>query len=469
MRERDIFEEILDIGKRRGVLTYDEINEALPSEYFSPDELEDLMDLLHDMGVKVVDHEEVALPEEEIEEEVEEYEKTEDLVQAYFHSMGDISILTRYEETELAKKLEEGKEIIKAIVTSLPIYKDSEEEPEEEPIPEEERADELLLRTINRLEKLMGQVEVIDKKLPRGSSLKELRKAISEKKKKGINAKKLEAAAKDVQQEYRKIESEIGIKADEFKEMWNRVSKAKALMLEAKNELITRNLRLVVNIAKNYVGRGLPLLDLIQEGNIGLMKAVDKFKYEKGFKFSTYATWWIRQAITRALIDQTKTIRVPVHMMEFYNRVTKASRELTQQLGREPTNDEIAKKLAVPTRKVEDVFRAIQDPIALQTPVGDENTELEDFIGDKNSPSPYSDAERNEISEQMQQILKTLTPKEERVIRMRFGIGADRDHTLEEVGRHLSITRERVRQIEAKALRKLKHPSRLKALKILST
>ena len=469
MRERDIFEEILDIGKRRGVLTYDEINEALPSEYFSPDELEDLMDLLHDMGVKVVDHEEVALPEEEIEEEVEEYEKTEDLVQAYFHSMGDISILTRYEETELAKKLEEGKEIIKAIVTSLPIYKDSEEEPEEEPIPEEERADELLLRTINRLEKLMWQVAVIDKKLPRGSSLKELRKAISEKKKKGINAKKLEAAAKDVQQEYRKIESEIGIKADEFKEMWNRVSKAKALMLEAKNELITRNLRLVVNIAKNYVGRGLPLLDLIQEGNIGLMKAVDKFKYEKGFKFSTYATWWIRQAITRALIDQTKTIRVPVHMMEFYNRVTKASRELTQQLGREPTNDEIAKKLAVPTRKVEDVFRAIQDPIALQTPVGDENTELEDFIGDKNSPSPYSDAERNEISEQMQQILKTLTPKEERVIRMRFGIGADRDHTLEEVGRHLSITRERVRQIEAKALRKLKHPSRLKALKILST
>jgi len=469
MRERDIFEEILDIGKRRGVLTYDEINEALPSEYFSPDELEDLMDLLHDMGVKVVDHEEVALPEEEIEEDVEEYEKTEDLVQAYFHSMGDISILTRYEETELAKKLEEGKEIIKAIVTSLPIYKDSEEEPEEEPIPEEVRADELLLRTINRLEKLMGQVEVIDKKLPRGSSLKELRKAISEKKKKGINAKKLEAAAKDVQQEYRKIESEIGIKADEFKEMWNRVSKAKALMLEAKNELITRNLRLVVNIAKNYVGRGLPLLDLIQEGNIGLMKAVDKFKYEKGFKFSTYGTWWIRQAITRALIDQTKTIRVPVHMMEFYNRVTKASRELTQQLGREPTNDEIAKKLAVPTRKVEDVFRAIQDPIALQTPVGDENTELEDFIGDKNSPSPYSDAERNEISEQMQQILKTLTPKEERVIRMRFGIGADRDHTLEEVGRHLSITRERVRQIEAKALRKLKHPSRLKALKILST
>ncbi len=211
------------------------------------------------------------------------------------------------------------------------------------------------------------------------------------------------------------------------------------------------------------------MLDLIQEGNTGLMKAVDKFKYEKGFKFSTYATWWIRQAITRALIDQTKTIRVPVHMMEFYNRVTKASRELTQQLGREPTNEEIAKKLVVPVRKVEEVFRAIQDPIALQTPIGDEDTELEDFIGDKTSSSPYADAERIETSEQIQRVLRTLTPKEGTVIRMRYGIGVDKDQTLEEVGRYLSLTRERVRQIEAKALRKLKHPLRLKALKKLAS
>ena len=472
MRERDIFDEIIDIGKRRGVLTYDEINEALPSEFFSPDELEDLMDILQDMGVKVIDHEDAILPEEEVEEELEEYEKAEDLVQAYFYSMGDISILKKDEETELAKRLEEGKKIVKDIVTAMPLYKKTEVNlngEEDELSPEEERAEVALTNTVEILENLMVEIENTDKKIVKYGSFKDLKKIINEKKKKNINVIKLLALAKEVEKVYKKVESEVGVKVDVLKGMWDRIVKAKTLISTSKNELITRNLRLVVNIAKNYVGRGLPLLDLIQEGNIGLMKAVDKFKYEKGFKFSTYATWWIRQAITRALIDQTKTIRVPVHMMEFYNRVTKASRELTQQLGREPTKEEIAQKLGVPTKKVEEVFRAIQDPIALQTPVGDEDTELEDFIGDKNSPSPYSDAERIEISEHIQRVLKSLTPKEEKVIRMRFGIGMDRDHTLEEVGKHLSITRERVRQIEAKALRKLKHPSRLKVLKTLIT
>lgn len=471
MKERDIFEEIVSLGKRRGVITYDEINEALPSEYFSPDELEDLMDVLSDMGVKVVDEE--GLPAEEEAEEVEEYERAEDLVQAYFNSMGDISILTRYEETELAKKLEEGKNIIKETIHTLPLFnktKDSinHEEGEEDISTEEEKADEALMRTLVRLEELIEVAEETDNRINKYGTLKQLRFTINEKKGKGQNIKKLELLLKEAQADYKRVEAEAGIRVDELKEIWSRISKARYLVTEAKNELTTRNLRLVVNIAKNYVGRGLPLLDLIQEGNIGLMKAVDKFKYEKGFKFSTYATWWIRQAITRALIDQTKTIRVPVHMMEFYNRVTKASREITQQLGREPTNEEIAKKLVVPARKVQEVFRAIQDPIALQTPIGDEDTELEDFIGDKTSPSPYSDAERIEMSEQIQRVLRTLTSKEETVVRMRFGIGVDRDHTLEEVGRFLSITRERVRQIEAKALRKLKHPSRLRALKILT-
>ena len=471
MKEKDVFDEIIEVGKRRGVLTYDEINEALPSEFFTPDEIEDLMDLLSDMGVRIVD-EEQATPLEEV--EAQEYEKTEDLVQAYFHSMGDISILTKDEEVELAKKLEEGKGIIAGIIQPLPITKKIEINfvSDEEVVEEDERASQIMDLTLIRLEQLVKKTKrLLDDLSPYGGSLKSLKNLIkneqSKKKIRSIKLVAMEDAANRAQVILKKIESEVGIKVEDLLNKWERISKAQAYVLEAKNELITRNLRLVVNIAKNYVGRGLPLLDLIQEGNIGLMKAVDKFKYEKGFKFSTYATWWIRQAITRALIDQTKTIRVPVHMMEFYNRVTKASRELTQELGREPTDDEIAKRLSVPTRKVEEVFRAIQDPIALQTPVGDEDTELEDFIGDKNSPSPYSDAENKEISGYIKKVLGTLTPKEEKVIRMRFGIGVDRDHTLEEVGRHLTITRERVRQIEAKALRKLKHPSRLKALKAL--
>ncbi len=471
MKETDILDEIIELGKRRGTLTYDEINEAFPPEFYSPEELEERISLLRDMGIEIAANEEFDISEEEIleEEEVEEYEKAEDLVQAYFHSMGNISILTRDEEKEIAKRLEEGREIIKEVVTAMPLYEKIEESLDAREEEEEEKPDEALILSLKVLDGLMKKVEAADRKIGRHGSLKHLKRVIGDKKGQGADPVKLQALAREVQNTYKQVESEVGLKIEDLRAKWDRIRKARILYLEAKNELTNRNLRLVVNIAKNYVGRGLALLDLIQEGNIGLMKAVDKFKYEKGFKFSTYATWWIRQAITRALIDQTKTIRVPVHMMEFYNRVTKASRELTQELGREPSNEEIAKKLIVPTRKVEEVFRAIQDPIALQTPVGDEDSKLEDFISDRNSPSPFSDAEKDEMSRQMIMVLKTLTPKEERVIRMRFGIGVDRDHTLEEVGRHLSITRERVRQIEAKALRKLKHPSRMKALKLLST
>jgi RNA polymerase primary sigma factor len=474
MKEKDLIEEIIDMGKRRGKLTYDEINDALPSEYFSSDELEELMDTLNDMGIKVVDEQDTDTIEEEflVSEEEEEHEESEDLIQAYFHSMGNISILTRNEEVELAKKLEEGKEIVKGIVTLLPLYRNLEaslNSKDEKNLndAEEEKTDEALEMSLKVLDNLMIKIAIAERKTAKYGTLKDLKKLINEKKKQNINSIQLNTIAKEVQNEYKQVESEAGIKVDKLKVKWDRITRARTLMSEAKNELITRNLRLVVNVAKNYIGRGLSLLDLIQEGNIGLMKAIDKFDYKMGFKFSTYATWWIRQGITRALIDQSKTIRVPVHMMEFYNKVTKASRELTQQLGREPSKEEIAKRLEVSIKKIAEVLRAIQDPIALQTPVGDEDSKLEDFVSDKDSPSPYSDTERNNVTEQILKVLNTLTPREEKIIRMRFGIGFDKNHTLEEIGGHFSITRERVRQIEAKALRKLKHPNRRSALKIL--
>jgi RNA polymerase primary sigma factor len=474
MEKEDIFEEIVDIGKRRGKLTFTEINDVVPPDYFSPGEIEELMDLLHDVGVEIVDEQDTDIEEEEVPSPEEDtgHEKTEDIVQTYFHSMGNISLLTRDEEVELAKMLEEGKKIIKEIIIALPLYRKLEAEldrnngdnPENV---EEERAEEALEMSLKVLENLMRGIKIADGKIARYGTLKDLKKVVHHKKKRACNSRELDRLAQEVQNVYRQVESETGTKVDDLKGMWDRITRAKILVSEANNELITRNLRLVINIAKNYVGRGLPLLDLIQEGNIGLMKSVDKFDHEKGFKFSTYATWWIRQAITRAIIDQTKTIRVPVHMMEFYNRVSKASRELTQQLGREPGKEEIANKLEVSTVKIEEVFRAIQDPIALQTPLDDEDSKLEDLVGDKNSPSPYSDTEKNMITEQILSVLNTLAPREAEIIRMRFGIGCEKDYTLEEVGNHFSITRERVRQIEAKALRKLKHPNRRQSLKIL--
>lgn len=482
MKEKDVLEELIALGRKRGSLTYDEINDALPSEIVSPDEIENFMDLLSDIGVKVVEFEERASKEEEPVEVSEEPERAEDLVKTYFDSMGNITILKREEETELAKTLEAGKELVKDAVLSIPLASKEKmlmKKELEETGEEENDEDELTKRVVRRINDFLDMVDGVERKVEvfgkrKGVSLNDIKERIKEKKSKkrltireAKKLKEIETFYKETKKQLGSIEKETGLTINELKVLKEKITVAERMIKQAKDELINRNLRLVVNIAKNYVGRGLSLLDLIQEGNIGLMKAVDKFKYEKGFKFSTYATWWIRQGITRALIDQTKTIRVPVHMMEFYNRVTKASKELTQRIGREPNTDEIAQAIGVNNRKVEDVYRAIQEPIALQTPIGDEESELEDFIGDKEHPSPYDGAEKREVSEQLLSILQTLTPREEKVIRMRFGIGVDRDHTLEEVGRHLSVTRERVRQIEAKALRKLKHPSRIKLLKIL--
>ena len=271
---------------------------------------------------------------------------------------------------------------------------------------------------------------------------------------------------KEIRERLVEFSLKIGLSVGEFKKLVSRIQKGERESRIAKKEMVEANLRLVISIAKKYTNRGLQFLDLIQEGNIGLMKAVDKFEYRRGHKFSTYATWWIRQAITRSIADQARTIRIPVHMIETINKIVRTQRQIMSEFGREPTPEELAKKLAMPLEKVRKVLKIAKEPVSLETPVGDEeDSSLGDFIEDKNALQPLDTAIQSNLSESTTKILASLTPREERVLRMRFGIGMNTDHTLEEVGLQFSVTRERIRQIEAKALRKLKHPSRSKQIK----